>query len=423
MSKAFPATKTVFFYTATIPDPRGYGSNLRVYTNIRAYIDNGFDVHLQLIRSPKSDQIFPPQELNLKHYQQLSITYDKPGFLKRVAYWIGAPKDMLLDFAFPERQLLRMKVIENQHTYPKSIHHFEYLGPAASMIGLHGVKSVWSCLDLEVDRFLKVRQMRSLIGYQKPLEKMVRLRSIRLAEQEVVKSSHLVLMIAEHERKILADRFCLPKIRHFPMSWPDETRIARTRSWMANGKLYLLHIGKINNLSAYYSLKYLLVEVFPKLPQSILDRIELWVAGEITSGAYCQEILFLASTYPQVHLFGYIDDLKELYSQADLQVVGSDIASGLRTRIIESFVRGLPVLSTQSAAEGVRNLIDGENILLAKSADCFARHLVSIIETPSLLENLAGQGRKLYDQEYSRDVAAECLKQLLSTFVYNSVDS
>lgn len=63
-------------------------------------------------------------------------------------------------------------------------------------------------------------------------------------------------------------------------------------------------------------------------------------------------------------LLGFVPDLEPLYRDCQLQVVTATEASGLRTRIVESFARGLPVLSILPAAKGVAGLNPGVNILL-----------------------------------------------------------
>ena len=46
-----------------------------------------------------------------------------------------------------------------------------------------------------------------------------------------------------------------------------------------------------------------------------------------------------------------------------MQIVCSQFSTGIRTRIIESFVRGLPVISTKVAALGMHGLEDRKTFL------------------------------------------------------------
>ena len=164
-------------------------------------------------------------------------------------------------------------------------------------------------------------------------------------------------------------------------------------------------------------MKFILEDVFPRLPLRVLEHIDLIVAGDLTDGSYCREVRALASNFPQVHMLGYVNNLVPLFGQADLQLVGGITATGLRTRIIESFVRGLPVLSTAAAAEGVLGIADSENILLANNAQTFAVTLISLLENPQHLAQIARNARKTYEQYHSRHITNARLRELLRDFL------
>lgn len=115
-------------------------------------------------------------------------------------------------------------------------------------------------------------------------------------------------------------------------------------------------------------------------------------------------------------MFGFVADVSEMYRQADLQIVAATAATGLRTRIIESFAWGLPVISTSVAALGILGLRPQENIVIADTADAFHAAFEIALTTPERLASLSDQGRELYDQAYSRPVVASVLRNALSRF-------
>ena len=224
-------------------------------------------------------------------------------------------------------------------------------------------------------------------------------------------------MIAEHEMWGLREKYKLNHIHLLPMSLPDEKRLERTRQWGEKGKLKLLHLGKLEAMMSYHSMKYLIEKVLPGLSEEILSRLEIWVAGGINQNKYCQEILALASKYSQIHFLDFVEDLDSLYATMDIQIVGGTVATGLRTRIIEFMCRGLPVLSTIEAARGIMGMRNGQNILLATTPGEFIAHLIQYTRTPPLLQAIADRGIQLYEMEYSRKKAAEQLSNLLETYM------
>jgi hypothetical protein len=199
--------------------------------------------------------------------------------------------------------------------------------------------------------------MRCEIGRGKEAsEEERRVRDLERAEMLAASHCKLVLTIAAHENAQLRQKLGLPYVELLPMSWPDEKVVSRTRPWLDEGVLRLLHLGTVDAFVTYYSLKFLLGEVFPRLPKTVLNNLELLVVGKIKDTPCSREIREMSRQYPQVRFLGYVDDVHPFYAKSDLQVVGATRATGLRTRIIESFVYGLPVLSTWASAPGVVKL-------------------------------------------------------------------
>lgn len=72
---------------------------------------------------------------------------------------------------------------------------------------------------------------------------------------------------------------------------------------------------------------------------------------------------------------------------------------GTRLKILEAMALGRPVISTPLGAEGL-DVVDGESILLAETAEQFATHLVALANSPELRARLARNGRALVEARY-----------------------
>lgn len=72
---------------------------------------------------------------------------------------------------------------------------------------------------------------------------------------------------------------------------------------------------------------------------------------------------------------------------------------GTRLKILEALALGRPVISTPLGAEGL-DVVDGESILLAETAEQFATHLVALANSPELRARLARNGRALVEARY-----------------------
>lgn len=408
----------VFFFTATPIAPGGQGSSMRVYTNLRAYLDLGF--RIELVHFPNEDNqntplLLPEGEIHLTQVQRNLNGMNR--YVKKLAMRLGWPQSFILNAIFPGRQQLVDAVRTRFQEHPQALFHFEYDDFASSITAFPGMRSVWSNHDLFSQRVKLIWQSRD---ERRPPDRSEAERQrivgrVRQAEDLIARRASLILNIAVHEHAEFLRRGYRNAVL-FPMSWPDEALVRRARAWKEDGKLRLLHLGSVNGLMGYESLSYLIGEVFPRLKPEALDGLELWVVGTVADSFYCNRILGIAKPYPQIRFLGFVEDLREMYAQVDLQVIGGTKASGLRTRIIESMVYGVPVLSTAEMAEGLTGLVDGENILLAADVQDYAEKLSRLVNTPFDFDQLARSARETYDRVYSRSVAAEVLAEALTKF-------
>jgi glycosyltransferase involved in cell wall biosynthesis len=167
-------------------------------------------------------------------------------------------------------------------------------------------------------------------------------------------------------------------------------------------------------LPSYRSLEFLFDKVWPNLPPEVSNRISLNVVGTVDPGnERTKRIMDLARPYSNVVFKGFVKDVRAEYRESDVQVVASTDATGLRTRIIESFAYGLPVLSTSTAAQGIRGLKPGETLLVADDAAQFVNVLSELCGSEKLLTKLSSSGRDFYEQNNSRAAVAASLGESL----------
>jgi glycosyltransferase involved in cell wall biosynthesis len=412
-------TKLVYFYTESQILPYGQGTSMRQYSNVRAYLDLEFRV--QITHFVKGNQGVPAKEtlpfpeVTIEHIEYLPPPV---SFLHKLAFRVGLSKDILLNAMFPIRPFVVEQVRFHEKKTPKAIHHFEYDNLACAAVRFNNLNAIWSHHDILSWRVPLLWEMRKeFTGVEINRAKQRRIKQLRDSEDWIANSCKLILNIAQHEHIEFHQNRNYTHAQLFPMSWPDEKPVHRNRSWMSDGRLRLLHLGSVEGFIGYDSLRFILEQVFPLFPALQLEKLELQVVGKVGQSEFSRKIRSLAEPYPQVKFLGYADDIRQAYAETDLQVVGGTRATGLRTRIIESFVYGLPVLSTIEAARGVAKLCDGENILLADNAPQFAAALDDVLSDPGRLSVIAENARRVYDQHYSRRVAAAKLASYLEKYL------
>jgi glycosyltransferase involved in cell wall biosynthesis len=100
-----------------------------------------------------------------------------------------------------------------------------------------------------------------------------------------------------------------------------------------------------------------------------------------------------------LHAAGYIADLEEHWACARVFVVPLRSGGGMRVKILEAWLRGVPVVSTTVGAEGLATAA-GENILLADEPEAFAAAVEQVLTDPALAARLGAGGRATVEQHY-----------------------
>ena len=102
---------------------------------------------------------------------------------------------------------------------------------------------------------------------------------------------------------------------------------------------------------------------------------------------------------PRIQVAGYVADPLPYLQAADAFVVPLFSGGGMRVKILDAWLWGLPIVSTPLGAEGI-DLRDGENILLAADPASFAEATVRLLTDPTLNHRLRTQGRAWVELAY-----------------------
>jgi polysaccharide biosynthesis protein PslH len=156
----------------------------------------------------------------------------------------------------------------------------------------------------------------------------------------------------------------------------------------------ILHLGTMFWPPNIHGVLWFVREVLPLIRER-MPEAEFVVIGKNPPS----EVEALAAN-PRIHVTGYVADLAPYLAQTDVFVVPLHAGSGMRVKIVEAWMRGLPVVSTPIGAEGIE-VRDGENILLAADAPAFAEATVRLLTDSALNQRLRSQGRSWVETHYS----------------------
>lgn len=109
----------------------------------------------------------------------------------------------------------------------------------------------------------------------------------------------------------------------------------------------------------------------------------------------------LALTFDsRIRVTGYVADPTPYLAAANVFIVPLAAGGGMRVKILDAWLWGLPVVSTSIGAEGI-SLRHGENILLADNATTFADATARLLTDPALNLRLRQAGRAWVEATYA----------------------
>ena len=402
----------VFIYCRSIPDSTGSGEKIRIFGNLKSYLKLNFDVKLIIINQNKSDA--GRNLLKLRNHYPLTIKWVKISKEKYKTsifskLLIGLNKNITLSYLYPDRDLIRKLVKKNIKNFRTSIHHFEYLHLANAVVGLNG-KFIWSNHDLVSKRHLIVtkHRLRTKVRKKSIFKLMSSYRKyflLKRAEKWTVRNCSLTLCVSSLEA-VYYSKFKKNNVKYLPWHIPLRNKIKpnqESKNKTKNKSLKILHLGNLNAMITYSSLLFLNQHLFSNLNKYGSKGFEFWIVGNHEKGILSKKILESYKHYNFVKIFGYVEDLKPIWKKADLQLIGSNIQTGIRTRIVESLANATPVLTTSNDAKGIYGLKDKKNILIANSANQFRNIFLDVINNKLDIKKIALSGHKLHLMFHNED--------------------
>lgn len=116
-------------------------------------------------------------------------------------------------------------------------------------------------------------------------------------------------------------------------------------------------------------------------------------------GNWTQDNIVRFKEYNFIEFCGFVDDLIAFMEGAIL-IVPLRIGSGIRTKIIEAFAMGVPVISSEIGAEGI-GAINGEHILIANEPGDYIRAVSILLNDDSVRQNLRSSANALCNLKFS----------------------
>lgn len=155
----------------------------------------------------------------------------------------------------------------------------------------------------------------------------------------------------------------------------------------------LFHLGSMNWMPNLEGINWFLDTAWPLIHKQF-PQLKLHLAGRGMPES------LLNMKHSNVEIIGEVPDAQEFIRSHTVMVVPLFSGSGIRIKIIEGMAMGKAIISTKIGAEGI-NYTNGENILIADTAEEFPEAVRKCVESPELCGILGKNARRLIEEEHS----------------------
>ena len=223
---------------------------------------------------------------------------------------------------------------------------------------------------------------------------------VKQQELEAYRLADLIIVVTEDDGLLLKKDAphtqigLLPNIHRIPEFIPASPPYTK-----------LLFVGSFKHEPNVDAVVYFCDEIFPLLLE-MNSNFTLEVIGPNPP----ESVLVLQSDH--IVIRGFVASLDECYRKAHISVAPLRFGAGMKGKIGEALSFGLPVVTTETGAEGF-GLSLGENILVAATSLEFAKSILQLSQDNQLYKKLSTNGYNFIKDNYSEEATRTRLSKLI----------
>lgn len=177
------------------------------------------------------------------------------------------------------------------------------------------------------------------------------------------------------------------------------------------GAFTIIFVGRLNAYTNSKAARDLLFNIWP-LVAGRFPNAKCIIAGSNPP----PDVVQASKHLPNVHITGYVDDVRPLIDQADIYLCPITDGGGTKLKVLDALAMGKPLIADPIACEGI-DVTEGRNVLYAASPDEYLQQIERILCDSDLAVTLATEGRRLVVEKYSY----EKIGRTLSLIAQNAV--
>ena len=222
-------------------------------------------------------------------------------------------------------------------------------------------------------------------------------------ENKVINNFDAIVAISELDKNLFLKDGCNIPIEVAPTGM--NTAKYKNIEQMDADSLSLFHLGSMDWLPNIEAVDWLLNDIWPLIQQKS-NKVHLFLAGKNMNPKY------FSIKSKNLIVAGEIKDALKFMENKQIMVVPLLSGGGIRIKILEGLAAGKVIVSTSTGAEGI-NYTDKKNILIADTPEDFTKTILSLLNNPNLLNNIAREAQILARTQYDNNLIGKKLAGFL----------
>ena len=149
----------------------------------------------------------------------------------------------------------------------------------------------------------------------------------------------------------------------------------------------MLHVGTGDWPPNVDAVLWFLVEMFPLIKKAVPG------ATFVAAGRNTPDSILERHNGCDIKIHGFVEDLSQLYADAAVFISPLRFGSGIKIKILDAMARGLPVVATSTALEGLP-FVEADGVIGCDTISAFVRETERLLSDPGLRGELGQAARQ-----------------------------
>lgn len=278
----------------------------------------------------------------------------------------------------------------------RAVKPFAKVQYAGMVIDFDDIESRWFSQSFALER--------SMLSFAWRTKKKRDIWLLRAVENRLLRTRWPILCCSEADASVLRERVRSADIHVIPNSISVDAQLPEVRP---HDGFVVLFVGALDNDPNRDGLHFFAREVWPHVRRELGDTAQLHVVGRNP----LPDVTALDG-HDGIRVIGSVPTVTPEYARADICIAPIRFGSGTRTKILEAFAQGRPVVSTTLGAEGI-DATDGQEIMLADDAKGFADAILLLKRDEAARHRMAAAAHRFVLDRYAEEVVAPRLQSIV----------